>query len=252
MNDLTIFGVDIGVYLLGKNGRPTDRTTFAWSSVPTPPDPLETAAGSASARDPHSIAALARAVTTALKAGRRVAIGFEAPMWLPIHSAVPDGEFRLFAPRFPKEKEREWYLQSGAAATLKAVGIGTLLFSDIVRQEVTPALTTNAARWRQSEGAILVFEAFVTGEYKVAAPAGHNLDYWDAKVAAIACDLYLSATEHPEWSLQVLARASDRSDSDLSVWAMIAEAAGLDATDCRGRCDVVGVQQKKPMNEDPR
>jgi hypothetical protein len=244
----TIFGADIGVYVLGRDGEPNADTTFAWAiadldSVSRCPT-TEDGGGRNQSTEGRSIRVLANAVAAALEHDGSVALGFEAPMWLPIHTQVPQSAFRLFSPRFPQEARREWYLQSGAAATLKAVGLGALLFSELGQQGVKPILTTNASHWKDTAGAILVFEAFVTGEYKPQPPQGCSSHRWDAWLAALAYSLHLSKESHPEWTLELLATATEDSESVLSVWGIIAQTAGLDSAHCKGRCDVVAVRRR--------
>jgi hypothetical protein len=123
-----------------------------------------------------------------LKQDRPVALGFEAPMWFPIY-----GEHRhslsLFTPRFPEESGHEWYLQAGAAATLKAASLGCLLFSRLAAQDVLleqVELSTDPGS-QKTPGTLVLFEAFVAGEFKLDRPSGvleSAVNEWDAATAA--------------------------------------------------------------------
>ena len=76
---------------------------------------------------------LASRIAEDLRAGAGVALGFEAPMRTPAPSVLPD-QGNLFKHRFdPQERRYEWYLQSGAAATMKALTLGKILISQLVR-----------------------------------------------------------------------------------------------------------------------
>jgi len=83
-------------------------------------------------------------------------------MWLPLeHRHRP--QLKLFGPRFEAERGSEWYLQSGAAATMKSMALGVLL-REHLRSELghLPTITSSAG---DRSTALIVFEAYVVGPF---------------------------------------------------------------------------------------
>lgn len=214
--DIVVYTLDIGVYNTGAAGQVLATTTAAWcrleSGVATF-DGLQHERGegrdigrfAAGAGDEftckcgRNIARLRSEVLADLQAGRKVAMGFEAPMWLPI-AEVEQPNHCLFPPRFPAERGREWYLQSGAAATVKAIPLGKGIIPHVA-QAVPPLCTTTqvaAESWHSNT--LLLFEGYVAGDYKVDVPPGcvHAPNEWDAFLAALAWGARHAGFETPD------------------------------------------------------
>src|SRR5690606_14658582 len=126
------YGMDIGIYRLGRQGQVLASTTFAWARNEGSSSLVyEKAAyrargeivGGSDARE------LATRIRQDITAGHRVAIGIEAPMWQPSPIAVDGTSFDLFPLRFETERGYAWYLQSGASALARALSTGRLVLS---------------------------------------------------------------------------------------------------------------------------
>jgi hypothetical protein len=231
-----VYALDIGVYNLNAAGHVLASTTTAWAcvseSVPTLALSYTGSCAMGAFRDSdgrtwpcgRSLDVLARAIVRDVEAGHRVALGFEAPMWFPTRHAARPG-LTTFAARFETERGSEWYLQSGAAATLKAIGLGIMLFSAIVAQRDKQRFST---RSNDLDGAILLYEAFVAGDYKIAPPASvarSGTNEWDALTAAIAwrtlhSDSGLAAP--PPLRAVELHKGGSLRGGAISVWSIIA------------------------------
>lgn len=195
-----VFSLDIGVYFATRAGTPGASTTAAWARLDHYPENLDgVRIGARSGTALELISESGRSIDTDcdlprlgsrlvadLGARRWVALGFEAPMWFPVYTAGPAPGDPLFPCRCKEERTREWYLQSGAAATLKAIGLGTWLFS--LLHEELPGLqfTTEPEEWRRRPERLLLFESFVAGSYKRSPPEGMPHDSWDALLGAAA------------------------------------------------------------------
>lgn len=133
------YAVDIGVYNVGANGRILSSTTTAWARSADGTSSFDDIVYSGSCHVGkfsgssertwscgRSISLLADRIAADIKAGFSVSLGLEAPMWFPIWREQCAG-LKLFKPRFLDEGKNQWYLQSGAAATVKAVSIASML-----------------------------------------------------------------------------------------------------------------------------
>lgn len=235
-----IYALDIGVYNVGVEGQVLATSTAAWCrvGVGTPefgslrysgtPDHGEIRSGETSSwRCGRNMEHLAEAIAADLHNGARVALGFEAPMWLPL-GREHRPNFELFAPRFAKEKGHAWYLQAGAAATSKAIGLGVMVFSTLLNQCSGLACATNCAEWQGKT--LMLFEAFVAGPYKIPPPASLRdaPNEWDALVAALAWGASHARFRTPDRVRPaVLHGAGARQAECLSVWKAICDASGL-------------------------
>jgi hypothetical protein len=148
-----IYAVDVGSTLNGRNG-----VAFAWAKVPlsggqpnTSIDPVE----------------LANSVASDLSSGRSVALGLEAPLFIP----VPADVNRLSRGR-ENEGDRSWAAPAGGYVAALALHQGAWLLARI-RAECNKCkcsefeLSVDPARWLSDKGAQLVlfcWEAFVSGE----------------------------------------------------------------------------------------
>jgi hypothetical protein len=232
-----VYAVDIGVYNLGARNQILSSTTTAWCRLPFPPISLDdvtysgtvslgqfSLSGKWSANCGRSIKDLARMMACDLKEGKSIALGFEAPMWFPTqreHSPA----LSLFSQRFPEESGHEWYLQAGAAATLKAVSLGCLLFSQVEGLGVRLAPSTDPDSWQTGSDTMILFEAFVAGGYKLGRPSGVPVaaaNEWDALTAA-ASWLLVHGSALCELSVQptILHEAGSKGGSVISFWSII-------------------------------
>lgn len=227
------YGLDIGVYNTGTKGQILMSTTAAWARASEGTasfSELRHTGNSSSGRLVNesraqtfhcgrSLEGLAHSIAEDIKNNFRVALGFEAPMWIPLerkHRAM----MTLFGPRFVAEKGSEWYLQSGAAATLKALSLGVLL-RELLRQELNgplPSMTTNLHE--QSTADFTLFEAFVVGPYKVCGASAR--DEMDALIAALAFGATVFGYELPPGiSATMLHPAGVRGEDCLSIWSTV-------------------------------
>ena len=237
------YALDIGVYFTGKREQVLSKTSAAWCRVHDGVSDLTalqySACGNgydegvlsvsddeASFKCGRSLRVLAAALAEDLDAGHRVGLGFEAPMWIPLTSAHgPD--LSLFEARFDAEEDHRWYVQAGAAASLKAMVLGDLLFR-LLGSHLggKVGLTTSLKGWEQ--GTIVLYEAFVAGSHKVTgAPAAEEApDEWDAFVAALAWGHFHSDFELPNGYRAVrLHEAGDRDPREvLSIWSTLRRA----------------------------
>lgn len=255
---ISAYGLDVGVYNLGTRGQVLNSTTTAWVRVNECPVPFLRMQYNATRADGafqnghgstfhcgRDIIRLAEMVATDLNDGRRIAIGFEAPMWIPIYGRLPVGRFSLFKPRFPAEAGHEWYLQAGAAASLKALSLGHILFC-LLPDKVRPlVLTTDFRAWLDRPEAIFVFEGFVAGDFKLSPPDGVPVkadNEWDAFTTAAAFWARYVAQCDVGVALHKLHGAQSWEGDVSSLWATIAHRAGLGPIDsCDGDCEILGL-----------
>ena len=261
-----VYALDIGVYRTGIQGQVLSETTAAWCRVTkgitafdalrysgTPctgifnchseADPVE----SSGFRCGRSLPLLAESLTGDLEEGRQVALGFEAPMWLPLaFNEAPS--LTLFSPRFSAEATHRWYLQSGAAATVKSISLGIPLL-EMVRSRLPDRefLWTTAVA-EERENSVTLFEAFVAGDYKVQGfdVAKNAPDEWDAFLAALAWGSIHAGFELPDGvEAESLHEAGTHPDPSVSVWDVVAGGTqGSRSTKVAGPsdCEVVGLR----------
>ena len=109
-------------------------------------------------------------------------------MWFPVgcEQCASHQPFQLFKRRFHEEEKSEWYLQSGAAATVKAVSIAAMLVDLITSRQPKVKLTTDPSS--VANRTIVLYEAFVAGKFKTPQPQPAILpeNEWDAFTASLA------------------------------------------------------------------
>jgi len=192
------YAVDIGVYNLGAKKQILSSTTMAWARSVEGARSLDgiTHSGSCevgafcdadrrSWNCGRSISQLVDRIAADVESRFSVSLGLEAPMWFPIRREEC-ANLQLFKPRFDTESGREWYLQSGAAATLKAVSIGVMLVGLLTSKQPEVRLTTNPSS--VADHTIVLYEAFVVGEFKTPPSSGATQagNEWDAFTASLA------------------------------------------------------------------
>ena len=261
-----VYALDIGVYHTGAEGQVLSKTTAAWcrategnrafdslrySGTPCSgyfrSDREAGAAGSPGFRCGRSLPLLADSIAQDLAEGARIALGFEAPMWLPL--AFREGpNLTLFSPRFPAEADHRWYLQSGAAATVKAISLGIPLLKGVMDRLPGREIrwTTEVERWK--EDTLILFEAFVAGDHKVPGFKGSEdaPDEWDAFLAALAWGSIHAGFELPDGvEAESLHMAGTHPDPSVSIWDVVAGGTqGSRSTKVAGPsdCEVVGLR----------
>jgi hypothetical protein len=194
------YAVDIGMYHVGAKGQMCSDTTTAWarSGEGTPCFTDITYSGSCDEGTfanstqlwscGRSISRLVDRIAADLDAGFSVSLGLEAPMWFPIGLGLEQcANLQLFKPRCEEERGgSEWYLQSGAAATVKAISIAAMLIGLLTTKQPGVKLTTDPSAG--TDGTITLYEAFVVGEFKMPVPAKATKakNEWDAFTASLA------------------------------------------------------------------
>jgi hypothetical protein len=192
------YAVDIGMYHVGGKGQMCSDTTTAWarSGEGTPSFNDITYSGSCDegtfAKSTQrwscgrSISRLVDRIAADIDAGCSVSLGLEAPMWFPI-GLEQCANLQLFKPRCEDERGSEWYVQSGAAATVKAVSIAAMLVNLLTSKQPGVKLTTDPRSG--ADGTITLYEAFVVGKgkFKMPVPAGATQakNEWDAFTASL-------------------------------------------------------------------
>jgi hypothetical protein len=236
------YALDIGKYTLGVDERVrASGTTTHWACLTS---------GIASFRqlptvgNGPSIPDLAKSINADLASGHLVSLGFEAPMWFPIaREHCPS--LRLFAERFSEEKtcKRQWYLNGGAAATLKALSLGIMLLS-LVRDDNSDVRLTTQPNC-MARNTIVLFEAFITGKFKLAKyrPSRISGHEWDAFLASLAWGALHKSFLVPAGTTPLLLHAAGKQRAEaLSIWRTIASnVPSLSPVDGPPDCDVVAL-----------
>ena len=118
---------------------------------------------------------LATALRSDLQSGAQVALGFEAPLWIPrAHASLEIGRARR------GEGNRPWSAGAGAAVLAYAVQQATFVLSAIHVGRRTATL--DSRRWLDGDVDLLVWEAFVSGSGKDRLAIEPHID--DARRAA--------------------------------------------------------------------
>jgi hypothetical protein len=254
-----VYELDIGIYYTGAHGQILSATTAAWcravsgivsfdalrySGTPCSGvfkiSPGPAAAESSDFICGRSIPRLAESIARDLADGRWVALGFEAPMWIPL-SFGEGPNLQLFSPRFPAEAEHAWYLQSGAAATVKSISLGVPLLELVRDRTRGTELRFTTTPEERKENTIVLFEAFVAGNYKIPDFSGAKdaPNEWDAFLAALAWgNLHADFAVPNDVESATLHRADSRPEPSVSIWETIA---GTSPVCGPLDCEVVGL-----------
>lgn len=154
MNDLVIWAVDVGS---------VKKNRFGWCRKEG--QNLELS---------HDIRKLVSGVVEDLEQGKRVALGFECPLFVPI-----TGEPELLTSARVGEGNRAW--SAGAGCGALATGLSeTVWVLERIRQDMTKPIvpTLDWQRFRDFDANLFLWEAFVTGNAK----GIHHMN--DAEIAA--------------------------------------------------------------------
>ena len=221
-----VYGVDIGVY---REDNPKLKSTFAWARIENDYSKCEKTKPN-NDNSGKSIRCLATKINCDLKNNKKIALGFEAPMWIPVEDLKKDGN--LFKKRFEAEGSKyRWYLQSGAAATLKSIVIGKNLFGLLIKDI---QFTTSPEDWKNGNK-ILLFEGFAAGNYKGEIKNEETEHKADARQIACAFIEYVKGNEECK-----LNKEDYVENSDISVWDIIATQ--KHKVGCPPDCLVVGIK----------
>ena len=134
-------------------------------------------------REGTDMAVLAVDIACALGEARKVALGFECPLWIPVASDPKD----LTKAR-KVDGNRAWSAAAGAASLVTGLTQVPWILDEVRRQ-----LTEREARvpqayldwmaFSKADSGLFLWEAFVTGETKASKSPGANGDSADAMVA---------------------------------------------------------------------
>lgn len=149
---------------------------------------------------------LATAIAADLRRGRSVALGFEAPLTIP----VPEDHRRLSFGR-SNEGNRSFAAPPGLAVTTLCLHQSAWLLAEL-RRQLDPAASAvtysyDASEWPPAEQTLFCWEAFVSGD-------AHSADHVaDARTAAHAFlehenDLAAATAVHAERPLSVIGAAA--------------------------------------------
>jgi len=158
-----IYAVDVGSTLEGRNG-----VAFAWAKVPrTGGQPVASA-------DPSALLA---SITADLQSGHSVALGLEAPLFIPVPAEVD----RLSRGR-NGDGNRSWAAPAGGYVATLALHQAAWLLSGLRSScSARCELTVDTARWTAPDPTrpvLLLWEAFVSGD-------AHTFHMHDAATAVM-------------------------------------------------------------------
>jgi len=260
------YAVDIGKYHVGARGqiRRSDTTTaWARSDEGTPSfNDIKYYSGSEGSCDEgtfakstqrwscgRSISLLVDRIAADIDAGCSVSLGLEAPMWFPI-GLEQCANLKLFRPRCEEERGSEWYVQSGAAATVKAISIAAMLVNLLTSKQPGVRFTTDPSSG--ADGTITLYEAFVVGKFKMSVPAGATQakNEWDAFTASLAWGaVNLAFNIPPSVYAKELHKAGSSPSEIASVWQIVASLVpSRPQVDGPLDCQIVGLTVEKPSS----
>lgn len=121
-------------------------------------------------------------VAALLRAGRRVALGFEAPIWTPVRVELA----RITSRRGGVETtyNRAWSAGAGTGALGAALALMPWCLTRIGKGAGSVATTVNLRRFREG-GGLFLWEAFVSGMMKAVGTTHHD----DAR---LACEAFVA------------------------------------------------------------
>jgi hypothetical protein len=163
------FGIDVGSY--SKPGH------FAWYELTTA---SESPTPNKACHDPVMFADRVIAI---LSEGKKIALGLEAPIWMP-GSEVLLGKSPRMHERFASEKGRTWY--AGAAATVGMMALSVLgdLLARLAVTNLSQTITDDFTHWNETNDSLLLYESFLLTNRKPISCGKIVSDEWDAFVTA--------------------------------------------------------------------
>lgn len=148
LSRLVIYCADIGSV-------PNNR--FGWARGEAGDDSIERHCGGS------EIADLVERVADDLRAGRRVALGFECPLFVP----VPANPLRLGSAR-PGEGNRSWSAGAGSGALATGLVQVAWILAELRQRAATKDATLDWRAFAEGSGDLFLWEAFVTDRAKAA------------------------------------------------------------------------------------
>ncbi|MCP1132909.1 hypothetical protein NKT34_06390 [Paenibacillus polysaccharolyticus] len=241
MTDIVIYGFDVGV---GNNR--------AWTRLDSCPEWLEQftlepghkfSLQQKSYKVKKSLEELSKLLLQDI-GKRKVAIGFEAPMWIPTYTF--DKELSsVFTERFAEEGENlRWYSRGGAVASQIAMPSGIELLTILKKKfQSNISVTTDISNWNKDT--LYLYEAFIAGKHKFRPSNGNknHQHYWDSFLSAAVLYDYLFLGPVPSNIRNSKAQkcqptAIMNSLSKRCYWNEIADAVHLDVVSSTDMCDV--------------
>lgn len=171
-NPLAVFALDVG------SPRQRGRSGLGWAMAV---DSTTVAV----ARTGTDIDSLPRVMMEARDAGAAVALGIEAPLWLP----MPDSVHKLSTGR-PNERDRSCFAPAGGYVAM--LGLQQLVFV-LRRLPIAWTFTLDATAWQEAREPVLLWEAFVSGN----AHATDGDHVRDAATAAVGFIEWLRGKREP-------------------------------------------------------
>ena len=129
------------------------------------------------------MAVLAVDIAFALGEARKVALGFECPLWVPV---APDPKDLTKARKV--DGNRAWSAAAGTAALATGLTQVSWILDEVLRQLTAqgaqvPQVYLDWMAFSKADSGLLLWEAFVTGEAKASSAPGTNGHSADAMVA---------------------------------------------------------------------
>ncbi|WP_411343155.1 hypothetical protein ACE3MZ_16080 [Paenibacillus sp. WLX1005] len=174
---------------------------------------------------------LVKQIIECLEDNKKIAIGFEAPMWT---------YYDTVTPRFKEEKPSHlWYTSAGAASHVMAKIFGLQIFNKLSSEYPNFKVTTNINNW--VNGTIFLYEGFFAGSYKVARQINYKntakigvtksqLHYWDAFSVATAFWYYITNNQNMTLKSLVLTDLNSSYTKD-SLWYKTSTEAKININD---------------------
>jgi hypothetical protein len=155
------------------------RGNFAWAGLDLPSRQPVGSGGT----NPEEVA---QAVSEGLECFRRVALGFERPLFVPVPSATPESWPNLGRGR-TGEGNRSWSAGGGTGALATGLVQTAWVLQRLTAVRGAVTVTTQSRRWLDGEVELLLWEAFVSGPGKPV-PSEFGKHAADAAAAADTFD----------------------------------------------------------------
>lgn len=101
---------------------------------------------------------------------RPVALGIEAPLWIPIGPTVADATRAR-----PIDRARAWSAAAGAAVLASGLGILASALSIIAQRVPSTRVTVSPEAWRNGDAELLIYEAFISSDRQPLPPDAMSL-----------------------------------------------------------------------------
>lgn len=181
------------------------------------------------------ISQLVGKIRVSLESKKKIALGFEAPMWKYTYTKNKKLS-EINVARFVEEEPHHlWYTSAGASSHVMAWSLGFFIFSQLKNLYPNLKVTTNIKEW--NEDTIFLYEGFFAGHYKIARdkaskytgkvvrPKSH-LHCWDAFSTAAALFYYIAPNQSKSIKSIKLNNKNKSFKKDL-LWYRIAKDLGV-------------------------